>query len=42
MEEWYRTQEFFEQERLSLILDWAKEDKIELTSYTSQLRLGIA
>ena len=42
MEEWYRTQDFFEQARLDAILNWTKEDKIELPSYVSQLRLGIA
>jgi len=42
MEEWYRSQEFFEQARLDSIITWAKEDKIELTSYSSHLKLGIA
>jgi len=42
MEEWYRQQIFFTEERLQAIINWTEEDKIEFIPEISLENLGCA
>jgi hypothetical protein len=42
MEEWFRKQCFFTEEKLERIIAWTKGDKIEFISDREQYTLGVA